>query len=141
MALSAKPKNFLLMNLLLCSCVLCSLLFAPCSLLFDHFVRSRQHIRWNRQADLLGGFQIDHQLKLCRPLDRQVTWLCAFQNLVHVGGDSAIEFGSIRPIGYEATVFCPNRIEANGWQSILRRQIINALSMRRSEEHTSELQS
>src|SRR5262245_5735925 len=30
----------------------------------DHFVRSRQHIGWNRQADLLGGFQIDHQLKL-----------------------------------------------------------------------------
>ena len=31
---------------------------------FDHLVRSRQHIRRNRQADLLGRFQIDDQLKL-----------------------------------------------------------------------------
>ena len=32
-------------------------------------VRPRQHIRRNRQADLLGSFQIDHQLELRRLLD------------------------------------------------------------------------
>jgi len=26
----------------------------------DNFIRSRQHIGRNRQADLFGGFQIDH---------------------------------------------------------------------------------
>jgi len=25
---------------------------------FDHLVRSRQHVRWDRQADLLGGFKM-----------------------------------------------------------------------------------
>ena len=39
------------------------------ALSFDNPVRSRQHIGWNRQADLLGGFQIDHQLELRRLLD------------------------------------------------------------------------
>ena len=29
----------------------------------DHPIRSRQHIRRNRDTDLLGGFQVDHQLE------------------------------------------------------------------------------
>jgi hypothetical protein len=33
----------------------------------------RQHIRWNREADLVGGFQIDHQLKLGRLFDRKIS--------------------------------------------------------------------
>jgi hypothetical protein len=35
--------------------------------------RPRQHIRWNREADLVGGFQIDHQLKLGRLFDRKIS--------------------------------------------------------------------
>ena len=35
----------------------------------DHLIRSRQHVRRNRQADLLGGFQIDDELKLRRLLE------------------------------------------------------------------------
>ena len=42
----------------------------------------RQHLRRNRQADLLGGFQIDDQLELRRLLDGQIGGLGAFQNLV-----------------------------------------------------------
>src|SRR6266542_5148248 len=36
--------------------------------LFNDLVRPRQHVRRDRQADLLGGFQIDYQLELCRLL-------------------------------------------------------------------------
>jgi hypothetical protein len=35
--------------------------------LLDHPVRSRQHIRCNRQADLLRGFQVNDQLKPAVP--------------------------------------------------------------------------
>jgi hypothetical protein len=42
------------------------------ALSFDHSIRSRQHIRRNRQADLLGGFEIDDQLELLRLLDRKI---------------------------------------------------------------------
>ena len=41
----------------------------------DHLmtlIRSRQHIRRNRQTDLLRGFQVDHQLKLRGLLHWQV---------------------------------------------------------------------
>jgi hypothetical protein len=31
--------------------------------LSDYAIRSRQHDIWDRDADLLRGFQIDHQLK------------------------------------------------------------------------------
>ena len=44
--------------------VCCSLLAALSQLSFDHLIRPRQR---NREADLLGGFEIDETLKLCRP--------------------------------------------------------------------------
>ena len=52
------------------------------SCLANHFVRPHQHIWRNRQADLLGGFQIDHQLKLRRLLDGQIGGLGSLQDLV-----------------------------------------------------------
>jgi hypothetical protein len=41
----------------------------------DHFVRSRQYIRWNGHADLFGRLQTDHQFKPGRLLDRKIGWL------------------------------------------------------------------
>src|SRR5262245_55183180 len=40
--------------------------------LLDHPVRSRQHIRRNRQTDLFGGFEINDELKLRRLLDWKI---------------------------------------------------------------------
>jgi hypothetical protein len=37
----------------------------------DHSIRSHQHIRRNRQADLLGGFEIDDELELLRLFHRE----------------------------------------------------------------------
>ena len=50
----------------------------------DYPIRSRQHVRRYRQADLLGGLEIDDQLELRRLLDGKIGGLGAFQNLVHV---------------------------------------------------------
>ena len=47
----------------------------------DHPIRSRQHIRRNNQADLLGGFQVDDQLEIVWLLDRYSTGLAPI-NLV-----------------------------------------------------------
>jgi hypothetical protein len=57
--------------------------------LLDHLVRSRQHIWRNRQADLLGGFEIDHKLKFGRLFDGNVGWLSTLENLVHLAGGAA----------------------------------------------------
>ena len=50
--------------------------------LLNDFIRPRQHVRRNRQADLLGGFEIDDELELRRLLDGKIGGLGAFQNLV-----------------------------------------------------------
>ena len=67
------------------------------SVLLDHSVRSRQHIRRNRQADLLGRLEIDHELEFRGLFDRNVGWLGAFQNLVNVkwqcGGNGRYSWG------------------------------------------------
>ena len=44
-------------------------------MLLNDSVGPRQHLRRNRHADLLCGFQIDDELKLRRLLDRQVSGL------------------------------------------------------------------
>ena len=46
--------------------------------LFDHLIRSHQHVRRNRHADLLGCFQIDDELELFWLLDREITGISAF---------------------------------------------------------------
>ena len=50
----------------------------------NHFVRPHQHVRRNRQADLLGGFQIDDELELRRLLHRKISGLGAFEDFVHI---------------------------------------------------------
>ncbi len=50
----------------------------------NHLIRPHQNVRRNRQADLLGGFKIDHQLKLGRLLNRQIGGLGSLENLVNI---------------------------------------------------------
>ena len=50
----------------------------------DDLIRPVQNRLRNRQADLLGGLQIDHKLELRRLFHGKIGGLGAFQNLVHV---------------------------------------------------------
>lgn len=50
-----------LMSSLACFCD--SLLLAPCSMLFDHPIRSCENLGWNGDAELLGSFQINDEFK------------------------------------------------------------------------------
>ena len=56
--------------------------------IFDHLIRTRQHVRRNGQANLLGGFQVDDKFELLRLFDPQIGGLCAFQNLLHVRAEA-----------------------------------------------------
>jgi hypothetical protein len=47
----------------------------------DYSIRPCQHVGRNRQADLLGGFQIDHQLELGR-LYREIRGLGGFEDFL-----------------------------------------------------------
>ena len=50
----------------------------------DDPIRPRHHLRRNREAELLGSFEVDDQLELRRLLDREVAGFRAFEDLVHV---------------------------------------------------------
>ena len=47
----------------------------------DHSVRPRQHVRRNRQADLLGSFEIDDELELLWLLHRKIRGFVPFRIL------------------------------------------------------------
>ena len=50
----------------------------------DHPICSREHLRGNCQADLLGGFEIDYHLEFRRLFDGNVGWLGTFQDLIDI---------------------------------------------------------
>ena len=68
----------------------------------NHSIRPRQHVRWYRQADLLRGLKIDHQLKLHRLLDWKISGLGAFKDFVYVNSGSPVILSIVGCIGYKA---------------------------------------
>ena len=54
------------------------------SLLLDHLIRAHQQRLRDRQAERLGGLQINHELGLRRLLDRKLARFGAFQDLVDI---------------------------------------------------------
>src|SRR5207237_3807419 len=67
----------------------------------NHLVGTKQNFLWNAQTNRLGGIQVDEQLELDGLLDRQVSGLCAFEDLVNVGCRAPIEIGIARSISDE----------------------------------------
>src|SRR5690348_12294616 len=73
------------------------------SKLFDHFIRSREHVRWYRQADLLRRLEIDYELEFPWLLDRQVSRLGALQDLINVSCHASIILKLVWCIRHEPT--------------------------------------
>src|SRR5215468_10453978 len=87
----------------------------------NHLIRSCQHIGRNREADLLGGLQIDHQLKLHRLLDRKIGGLGTFENLVDEYGGASERIKNVRTIGNEAAGIHKRSVSIHSWKSTLYR--------------------
>src|SRR5258706_8513312 len=70
----------------ICLLIRSSPVFLPtvhCQLLSDNFIRSRQHIGRDRQADLFGGFQVDDELELGRLFDGEIGGRGALSEFIH----------------------------------------------------------
>jgi hypothetical protein len=63
---------------------------------------AREQRRWHVQTEGLGNLQIDHQLKLCRLLDRQIGRSRAFENSSGVGANLAVGIHDVRIVAHQA---------------------------------------
>src|SRR5262249_20113277 len=93
----------------------------------DYSVRSSQHIRRDREADLFSCFQIDDELKLRRLLYRQISRLGTFQNLVYITRRTTDSVDTIRVVAHEATRVHKLRNVIHRQQTILNCEIYNPL--------------
>src|SRR6185295_11499268 len=92
-------------------------------LLSNHFVRPNQHVRRDRQSDLLRSLEIDDEFKLGRLLDREIRGLCAFENFVYIGGGAAVEFGQVHAVVHETPGFHMFSPTIYHWEPVPYRQL------------------
>src|SRR5262249_48876255 len=98
--------------------------------LSNHSIRPCQHVRRDREADLLGCLQIDHQLELNRLLNGEIGGFGAFQNLVRVGGGTSEHFGNARAVIYETTFLHILSLVVHRREPALCRELYNLWSTR-----------
>jgi len=101
------------------------------SCLSNHPLRPHQHIRRNCQADLLRRFQIDDELELLSPFQRQISGLSAFQDLVHDGRGAPAQVAHVRSVRQQASRIGKMRSTRRGRQALAYCQLKNALSVLR----------
>jgi hypothetical protein len=68
----------------------------------NHLVGSQQEFFGNRDAERLGGPEVDDQLELGGLLDGQIRGFGTFKNLVDIRRASPSQIGPISPIGHQA---------------------------------------
>jgi hypothetical protein len=94
----------------------------------DDLIRSRQHIRRNRQSDLFGCLEVDDQLKLRRLLHRQISRLGTLQDFVHVNTRAPKLVSGVRPVEHEAAEIDILLVRVNGRQPVFAGKLDDPLS-------------
>src|ERR1017187_7121223 len=101
--------------------------------LFDHAVGPSQQCWRHREAERLGGLEVDYQLKFCRLLDREITRLLALKNAVDIRDALALLFIQTVGIRYKATIFDETAIPIDRWEPIACGKIDEPLAMQHCE--------
>src|SRR5713101_7586654 len=93
------------------------------SVSLDDLIRPQQQRLRDRQAERLGGLEVDHELPLRRLLDGEIGGLGALQDLVHEGGSSAEHIREVSRIGHEAASLSVLSLREHAGQSVLQREV------------------
>jgi len=72
---------------------------------FDHLVGQREQERRNFEAQRLGAFEVDEELELRWPHDRQAGRICAIENETRVDSSLSISVDDIGAIAHQAPSF------------------------------------
>ena len=92
--------------------------------LFDHPVRPLEKRRRDRQAERLGGLEVDGEVELGGLLNREISGLGAPEYLVHMRRGTPNHLGLVGPVGHEPACLHVPRKNAN----IVGRRLVIARS-------------
>src|SRR5215813_11206481 len=99
-------------------------------MLLNDSVRSCQHIRRNREPDLLRRFQIDDEFELLRLLDGEISRRSAFEDFVHVRSGAAKQVANAYAVRHKPTLFDIFWPAVCRREPTLCREVQNLLSLR-----------
>src|SRR5262245_57614563 len=92
----------------------------------DDFIRPRQHLGRDREAQSLRRLEIDHEPDLDWLLDGEVGGFGPLEDLVDVAGAAPPEIREVRPVGHEAPGFHGQPIGVCGGQTVFCREVYEA---------------
>src|SRR5262245_14943994 len=99
------------------------------------FVRPSQHVRRNRDPDLLRCLQVDDELKFCRLLNWKISRLGAFQDFVYVGGGAAEQVRKTHSVKHQTTRVDKLAVWIDCWEPVLRREVHDPLLIHANDGH------
>src|SRR5262245_26809644 len=71
---------------------------------FDYLLRSRQHVGWDRQAQLLGGLEINREFNILDRLDLEIFGMSPAQNFLDVLGGKPPDLIVVLAVARECAV-------------------------------------
>src|SRR6266849_7836291 len=75
--------------------------------LLDHFVGAGEDGWRQLDAQRFGDAEVDPEIELGRTFERQVAWLCAFQDAIKLQDQVTKSVRKIRPVRHEAPIGDP----------------------------------
>src|SRR5262249_39590441 len=90
--------------------------------LFDHLVGTSEQSRRDNNPERFGRLQVDGELKLSRPQDRQIGRSLALKNAPAIDAGLANEVRKVRSVAHQPTGFDFLTIGVDCWQPMVRRQ-------------------
>jgi hypothetical protein len=93
--------------------------------LLDHLIRPLEERRRDRQAESLGGLEVDHQLELRGLFNGQVAGPRTLQYFVDILGSASIVAGEIWRVGHQQAVMRQSTEGTDGRHTVTCRELSN----------------
>ena len=82
-----------------------------------------------REAERLGGLEVDHQLELDRGLDGKLARLLALEDAIDIGRRAPKIIGQVNSVGQQAADFSEETERIDGRETIASRQRCDLYAM------------